>query len=153
MDSASFQNLTDLYKSFPPVKIDEGVFKYIIIKGTWHTKARISDEEIYFIRGWKDLEFHADNFARFRKEFENSDIVDKIAVTNEKKENVKLVDGVIFECPGGGRIDHKPNDKTVFIYGYSQSFGRGDHTLAKKMIEQAYPAYPADKITWSNDGY
>jgi len=71
----------------------------------------------------------------------------------KKKENIPLTGSVLFECPGGGRIDHKPESKTIHVYGYSQSFGQGDHKLAKQMLEKAYPTYSPDKITWSNEGY
>ena len=58
----------------------------------------------------------------------------------------------VFElsCPGGGRIEHKPTTKELFVYGYSQSYGQPDHTVAVGMLQKDYPDCT---ITWSNEGY
>ena len=53
-------------------------------------------------------------------------------------------------CPGGGRITHDPAAKTIFIYGYSQGYGRCDHDKTQAIIQESYPDY---QVTWSNDGY
>ena len=55
------------------------------------------------------------------------------------------------ECVGGGRILHKPDVKSIFIYGYSQGYGRADHTITQKLIKEKYPQY--SDISWSNEGY
>jgi hypothetical protein len=45
----------------PTVSIDQGTFKYILIKTNHNGETR------YFVRGDKNLEYHADNFAKFAK--------------------------------------------------------------------------------------
>ena len=52
---------------------------------------------------------------------------------------------------GGGRILHKPETKSILIYGYSQGFGKADHTIAHKLIKEKYPQY--NDIQWSDEGY
>ena len=51
---------------------------------------------------------------------------------------------------GGGRIEHRPEQKYLKVYGYSMGFGRADHTKAVAELEKVYKDY---KIEWSNDGY
>ena len=53
-------------------------------------------------------------------------------------------------CPGGGRIEHDEAQKKISVYGYSQGYGRADHTLTVKILEQEFPDY---SITWTNEGY
>ncbi|KAF7634097.1 hypothetical protein Mgra_00006517 [Meloidogyne graminicola] len=112
--------------SLPNVDIDEhGVFKYILIQ------AREGDSKKYIVRGYKACKFHANIF--------------------DKVESEESAGGLIkFECPGGGRIDHDSEKKKICVYGYSQGFGRADHTKAVDLLKKRYPDY---KIDWSNDGY
>lgn len=51
---------------------------------------------------------------------------------------------------GGGRISHDAEDKKIFIYGYSQSYGRADHELTAKLIKKTYPDYA---ISVTDDEY
>ena len=44
-------------------------------------------------------------------------------------------------------------DKTVLIYGYSQSYGQPNHSVAAEMIKEAFNEYAASDITWNNEGY
>jgi hypothetical protein len=46
------------------------------------------------------------------------------------KANGGKADGIGASCPGGGRIEHNSEEKSIFIYGYSQSYGQPDHTVA-----------------------
>ncbi len=59
---------------------------------------------------------------------------------------------IVFKCPGGGRIEHKYNNNKCFIYGYSKSYGRVDHTIAQKLISDALH-YPLNEIKTSKEGY
>jgi len=56
-------------------------------------------------------------------------------------------------CPGGGRIRHEPALGKVFVYGFSNAYGLGDHAAACELIRKAFPAYRAEDVTWSNEGY
>ena len=53
-----------------------------------------------------------------------------------------------FTCPGGGRIEHNYDGKKCFIYGYSQSYGSVEHTIAQKLVSVALN-YPVNEITTS----
>lgn len=60
-------------------------------------------------------------------------------------------DGKIkYECVGGGRIEHSPENKKINIFGYSQGFGQADHSISSELIKKKYPDYT---VTWSNEGY
>lgn len=59
--------------------------------------------------------------------------------------------GLDCECMGGGRIRHEPDKKAILVYGYSQGFGKADHSITVDLLKKKYPDY--DKITYSNDGY
>lgn len=54
-------------------------------------------------------------------------------------------DGVVGGGSGGG------GGGRIFVYGYSQGYGRADHSKAVAALTRAYPHY--DSITFSNDGY
>nr|CAD2152705.1 unnamed protein product [Meloidogyne enterolobii] len=104
---------------------DHGVFKYILIQ------AKEGDSKKLIVRGYKSCKFHANIF--------------------DKVEEEESANGCIkFECPGGGRISHDPEKKHINVYGYSQGFGRADHTKAVELLKKKYPNY---KIDWSNEGY
>ena len=76
-----------------------------------------------------------------------------------------------YDCLGGGRIDHKKDEKSILVYGYSmvsemlhsyngvlvfatlqQGFGRADHSETVKLLKERYPEY-GDQITFRNEGY
>ena len=48
-------------------------------------------------------------------------------------------------------IEHKPAEKTLFVYGYSMGFGLADHSVSVEVLKAKYPDYTS--ITFSNDGY
>lgn len=104
-----------------------GKFKYILIK----VKDLATKKEKFIVRGYKSCPYHADIF----------DLVEP----SIEKHNCKA------ECVGGGRIRHDPNVKSIFIYGYSQGFGKADHTITERLIKEKYPDY--NDIQWSNEGY
>ena len=52
--------------------------------------------------------------------------------------------------PGGGRIEYDPEAKKVNVFGFSNSFGQGDHALSKEIILKSMPDC---EVTWSNEGY
>ncbi|TNV77039.1 hypothetical protein FGO68_gene6312 [Halteria grandinella] len=128
----------DPYKVVPPCHIDpDGTFKYIQIALTvpW------SSNPVIFVRGFKKFAYHMNIFEHF----EQTELPLII------KANGGRTDGIAATCPGGGRIEHKSGEKSVFIYGYSQSYGQPDHTVAQKIVQEAFGA--EYKVTWSNEGY
>jgi len=108
------------------VDIDEGRFKYILIK------VNTDDDSLHkhIVRGYKRAGFHAD-------------IYDEVAGGIEGL-------GLDCECVGGGRIQHDSAQKTLHIYGYSMGFGKADHSITKSVLQTQYPDYT---ITWSDEGY
>ena len=58
--------------------------------------------------------------------------------------------GLIVEIPGGGRINRDDAAREISIFGFSYSFGKGDHALAAEMCRSAFPGF---KISWSDEGY
>lgn len=128
MNCIRITNILLSVHQIPDVDIDsKGRFKYILI----HIKDNEAKGEKYIVRGYKSCSFHGDIF----------DSVEP----NITKLNCKV------ECVGGGRIRHDPDTKSIFIYGYSQGFGRADHSIAQKLLKEKYPDYT--EIQWSNEGY
>lgn len=110
------------------VDIDpNGRFKYILIE----VKDPESKSEKFIVRGYKSCAYHVDIFERVQPEL------------------TKL--GLKCKCVGGGRILHENGTKSIFIFGYSQGFGRADHSIAEKLVKEKYPNY--NDISWSNEGY
>ena len=58
---------------------------------------------------------------------------------------------IVCDCIGGGRILHEPEKKQLFVYGYSQGFGRADHKLSVQILKRKYQDYIS--IEYSNEGY
>jgi len=115
-------------QSVESVKIDEGTFKYILVK-----VYDPDDEEIskYIVRGLCSAEYHGDIYE----------------VTTPDIEEL----GLECDCVGGGRIKHNAQEKTIHVYGYSQGYGKADHLITCKLLKERYPDYT--KIDFSNDGY
>jgi phosphohistidine phosphatase len=53
-----------------------------------------------------------------------------------------------LSCIGGGRISREPG--ALKIFGYSQAFGKPDHSVAAEMLRAALPG---TTVTWSDEGY
>ncbi|ODM96220.1 Extracellular exo-alpha-(1-_5)-L-arabinofuranosidase [Orchesella cincta] len=114
------------------VKIDEkGKFKYILIKvyATDSTGKHVDENSKLVVRGRGDCPFHGDIFDKFQEE-------------------TAQLEGIDDEILGGGRIQRDGNK--ILVFGYSQGYGRADHTLTVELIKKSYPTH---EITWSNDGY
>lgn len=120
------------FHSVPSVEIDpEGTFKYILIK-LYEKDVKNDDgsEKFrYLVRGNASSEFHGDIYDAF------------MATLNKKLDS---------ECVGGGRIKHNPEEKKILVYGYSQGFGKADHSISKQLLVEKYPDYTID---WSDEGY
>ena len=110
----------------PLVKIDpDGVYKYV----------QISYKDTIYLRGRADCKYHKGIYRKFLQELKNAGKT-----------------GVVTKCLGGGRIKTDLKNKTIFVYGYSNAYGRyeGQHEKSVEMLKKSFPDY---KITWSNDGY
>lgn len=108
----------------PPVAIDEGVFKYILIEAT-----PAEGDPVILVRGATEAEYH----------------INVLELAKAKHP------GVPMRCIGGGRIQHDAAAKTILVYGYSVQFGRANHERAVELLKAAFPDYAS--ITFSNDGY
>lgn len=150
--SKCIKTLAELYKYVPCVALEsKGRFKYVQIYVS--LKSSDSKESICFIRG-SPLPYHADVFEAFQDEVGDNKLLDDLLYQpSEEKAGVKIRDLLVFDCPGGGRIEHDSTEKKIFVYGYSQGFGRADHATSTKLIKEAFSGYPSENITWSNDGY
>ena len=121
--------MSDKLAAVPLVDIDDnGVFKYILINV--FPKDPKVEGKITIVRGYKRCEWHADIY---------DEVMEKLS---------KLA--LETECLGGGRIQHDAADKKIKVYGYSQGFGRADHSIAVELLKKKYPEYT---ITWDNEGY
>ncbi|CAG2105316.1 unnamed protein product [Medioppia subpectinata] len=109
------------------VDIDVGRFKYVLIAVT-DPKTRVTK---HIVRGYIRCHFHGD-------------IVDEV---EPQLNRLKLT----YDCVGGGRIVHNVEEKTILIFGYSQGFGKADHSIASKILKEHYKDY--ESITWSDEGY
>ncbi|XP_041370476.1 14 kDa phosphohistidine phosphatase-like [Gigantopelta aegis] len=115
-------------KSVEDIVIDKsGKFKYILMKVHDPDKDR---EFKHIVRGHSKAHFHAD-------------IYDEVSSAIEDK-------GLDCECVGGGRIHMEPHHKKIQVYGYSQQYGRADHSITHALLLRKYPEF---NITWNNDGY
>ena len=118
--------------ALPAADIDaDGKFKYVQVR------VRDGERERYLVRGYSWAAFHADIFDHVEEK--------------ELKPLKKQQPGLSWSCPGGGRIRHNARDKTILIYGYSQGFGRPDHSISCDLLKQRYADYAS--IEWSNEGY
>ena len=91
--------LKTIYSAIPRITLSpEGTFKYILIHVTLP-----GGELAEFIRGEQSLEYHKDNFQKFRKEFASKHPI------YQGKPLVEEQDGVSISCPGGGRVTHSGN--------------------------------------------
>jgi phosphohistidine phosphatase len=115
----------DKLDNIPQVYIDpEGTYKYV----------QISFNNKIYIRGIAKYKYHKGNYKHFVSE------LNALNLNRECK----------TKCLGGGRIQTNPHDKTIFVYGYSNAYGRCKHQITVNLLKEQYPTY---NISWSNDGY
>lgn len=116
-------------ESIPEVKLDNGRFKYVLIKV--HDKSDPNRTKL-LVRGSASATYHADIYEREMSKIES---------------NTELE----TECLGGGRIIHNPDCGEIKVFGYSQGYGQADHSKAVEILKRNFPEYTS--ITWSNEGY
>uniref|UniRef100_U5EVH9 Sex-regulated protein janus-A n=1 Tax=Corethrella appendiculata TaxID=1370023 RepID=U5EVH9_9DIPT len=117
-------------EAVPLVDIDEGIFKYVLIKVYGKEKADGNEPSRTIVRGFNRAEWH-------------SDIYDEVSSSLQGL-------GLETECLGGGRIDHRPDLKQIKVYGYSQGYGKADHLESRRILLTKYKDYDID---CSDDGY
>ncbi|XP_055605460.1 sex-regulated protein janus-A-like isoform X2 [Uranotaenia lowii] len=117
-------------EAVPLAEIDEGVFKYILIRVYGKEKDDGSEPSKNIVRGFLRAQWH-------------SDIYDEVSQSLAGL-------GLETECLGGGRIEHKPDQKFIKVYGYSQGFGKADHQESRRILLTKYEGY---EIETSDEGY
>ena len=118
------------FDAVPDVDIDDGVFKYVYIRVYCDSENEDEREEKDIVRGYTFAEYHADVYDKTESEITGS--------------------GLDCECLGGGRIEHRPQDKFIKVYGYSMGFGKANHSRAVEILKTKYKDY---NIEWSDEGY
>lgn len=96
-----YENLKGLYEKFPPVQIENGVFKYIQIKVT----DTASGDNVLFVRGSARHEYHKYILEEFRSKLLQHVNVRGVTLAGSG-DGKKLIDTIEVSCPGGGRIEH-----------------------------------------------
>ncbi|XP_070500303.1 sex-regulated protein janus-A-like [Chironomus tepperi] len=114
----------------PLAEIDTGIFKYVLIKVYGEEDSNGKEAQKSIVRGFLRAEWHAD-------------------IYEEVSMSIRSL-GLDCECLGGGRIEHKPEEKKIKVYGYSQGYGKADHEEAKKILLTKYHDY---LIECSDEGY
>ncbi|GBF93962.1 hypothetical protein Rsub_06211 [Raphidocelis subcapitata] len=61
--------------------------------------------------------------------------------------------GLACDVLGGGRIEHRPDQREICVYGYSAAFGPAPHEVAAALLKRWFPLYGAGGVTISYDGY
>ena len=108
----------------PIVDLHSGVFKYVLVRCSSGAGTH------WLVRGYNGCDYHADVLAKLEEQ---------------------CPAGVNLECVGGGRIDHRPAERKLVIYGYSQGFGRADHSRTSLLCKEHFGGNY--DISWNNEGY
>ncbi|XP_071343774.1 14 kDa phosphohistidine phosphatase [Trachinotus anak] len=117
--------MADALAKIPDVEIDpEGTFKYILVR----VKVKDGDAHKDIVRGTKSAEYH-------------NHIFEKVSPAMEAL-------GMECKCLGGGKIEHKSQEKKLRVFGESTAFGKADHSVSVEKLKSAYSNY---EITWSDD--
>lgn len=117
------------FEAIPEVKLDNGRFKYVLIKV--HDKADPNRSKL-IVRGSASAAYHADIYEK-------------------EMCKIEAISGLETECLGGGRIIHNPDCLEIKVFGYSQGYGQADHSKTVEILKRNFPDYKS--ITWSNEGY
>ncbi|XP_058117967.1 sex-regulated protein janus-A-like [Anopheles coustani] len=117
-------------EAVPVVDIDEGIFKYVLIKVYGNEQADGTEPNKLIVRGFNRAQWH-------------SDIYDEVSSS-------LMGLGLETECLGGGRIENRPDLKQIKVYGYSQGYGKADHLETRRLLLTKYKDY---SISCSDEGY
>ncbi|CAD8091477.1 unnamed protein product [Paramecium primaurelia] len=144
------ETFIEITKNISQVGIDnEGTFKYILIKITGN-----NNQEFYFVRGFKQYGYHAQNFEHFCNEAKNGLKWSEFTFDLEDGKIKGQLNGFKFKfkCLGGGRLKHSNIQQTLEIYGYSWLYGQCEHKISLNTIRTVYP-YVDENVITRNDGY
>ena len=61
--------------------------------------------------------------------------------------------GLACDVLGGGRIEHRPEQRAISVYGYSAAFGPAPHEVAAVLLRRWFPLYGAAGVSVSYEGY
>nr|XP_040224611.2 sex-regulated protein janus-A-like [Anopheles coluzzii] len=129
--SRTFAKMVDAkLDAVPVVDIDEGIFKYVLIKVYDQEQTDGTTPSKLIVRGFNRAQWH-------------SDIYDEVS-------SALLGLGLETECLGGGRIENRSDLKQIKVYGYSQGYGKADHIETRMLLLTKYPDH---NITCSDEGY
>lgn len=117
----------------PQVIIDQGVFKYILLRLTDQQSGRSK----LLVRGAAAAAYHNHILQHTKTQVQQID----------SQGQLKL------DVLGGGRIEHHPEQGVVSVYGYSAAFGPAVHEVTVGLLRRGYPFYEAECITCSYEGY
>ena len=120
-------------KGIQPVDIDtKGTFEYILIDLLPNEESNPDAEPMTLVRGGAKSLYHIDILIKFNLE--------------EMDKSSGLKGRYDAHCKGGGSISIDEKEKTVTIFGKSQTFGNADHEIAQKLVQKAMPDYTVDFI-------
>ncbi|KAL4422858.1 hypothetical protein ABPG75_009055 [Micractinium tetrahymenae] len=116
--------------AIPDVDIDEGSFKYVLLRLSTpdglHSKL--------LVRG--------DARAAYHNHVLQATAAEVRAAAPEV--------GLRLETVGGGRIEHYPEQRAAAVYGYSAAFGQAPHHVTAALLRRWLPFH---EVTASYDGY
>ena len=122
-----------------PVKMTPGKHKYVLMK----VYNEENGEKKFLVRSYARCSYHAENF--------------QVAVSELRKD--ERMTTLKAHVIGGGRIEYDKKKKSVFVYGYSMTFGR-THGCNKKTMEIIRKRFAEDEgdgpraeCKWSDEGY
>lgn len=115
--------------ALPTVRIDEGVFKYILAR-VRHVETGAST---LVVRGDLRAGYHDHLLGHLRSE--------------------AALHGLEVDVCGGGRMEHHAEQQVVQVYGYSSAFGAAPHEVTAALLSRALPLYPSASIVTSYEGY
>ncbi|XP_049580603.1 si:dkey-51e6.1 [Syngnathus scovelli] len=117
--------MSESLAAIPDVEIDpDGTFKYILVQ----VKVKNGDVCKNIVRGTKSAEYHNHIFEKVKPAVEAL--------------------GLECHCLGGGKIEHKSQEKRIRVFGESTGFGKADHSISVEKLKSVFSDY---EITWSDD--
>jgi phosphohistidine phosphatase len=117
----------------PQVELDEGVFKYVLLRLTDSS----SGKSKLLVRGAAAAAYHNHILQHTKAQ------VQKLCPNGTLQ----------LDVLGGGRIEHYAEQGVISVYGYSAAFGPAVHEVTAALLRRWYPFYDAGSITRSYEGY
>ena len=121
------------------VEMTPGTHKYVLMK----VYNEENGEKKFLVRSYARCSYHAENFREAVSEL-------------RKDERMATLKAHVI---GGGRIEYDKEKKSVFVYGYSMTFGRtpGCNKKTMEIIRKRFAEDEGDgplaECKWSDEGY